>query len=383
MKNQEIKILSLGCRLNALEAEKIRAMLRTAGVGPAIVVNTCSVTNEAQAQSRQLFHKIMRENPGAPAFVTGCGATLRPGDFDGAAVIANKDKFNLAAYNLKQNGNEVAVTPAQAGVHCQPPRHNLSVMNCDKAMDPGLRRGDEFSMLTRDKETLRVASFSKMQTKGFVQIGDGCDRACAYCITRILRGRAVCFSYERILADARALVENGYEEIILTGVNIADYSIHNSQFIIHNLAELCRRLLDDLPGMRALTLSSLDPAGDIESILDLIAVEPRMTRHLHLSVQSGSDEVLRRMGRRHTRERIRQIWNYAKCQPGGAFFDKKRRPAKPDNYSPRSGEGVFHRNTPHQAVPAITFSWDIICGFPGETDELFNDTLALARELRP
>jgi threonylcarbamoyladenosine tRNA methylthiotransferase MtaB len=146
----------------------------------------------------------------------------------------------------------------------------------------------------------------------------------------------VSFPYEQILADARALIDNGYTEIILTGVNIADYS--------GGLAKICKQLLSDLPGMEHLTLSSLDPAADIESLIDLIRAEPRMTRHLHLSVQSGCDWVLQKMARRHNAERIRKIT--------------------------KMGQG-------------ITFSWDIICGFPGETDEMFAETAALARELRP
>jgi threonylcarbamoyladenosine tRNA methylthiotransferase MtaB len=181
-----------------------------------------------------------------------------------------------------------------------------------------------------------VESFQKMQTKGFVQIGDGCDRHCTYCITRILRGPAVSFPYDRILADARALIDNGYTEIILTGVNIADYG--------DGLTDLCKKLLADLPDMRHLTLSSLDPAADIESIIDLIQANPRMTRHLHLSVQSGCDAILAKMARRHNAARVREIMTL--------------------------GRG-------------ITFSWDIICGFPGETEELFDETLNLARELGP
>jgi threonylcarbamoyladenosine tRNA methylthiotransferase MtaB len=177
-----------------------------------------------------------------------------------------------------------------------------------------------------------------MQKKAFVQIGDGCDRHCTYCVTRLLRGGAVSFPYERILADARALLDNGYEEIVLTGVNIADYK--------GGLAALCGKLLADLPEMRRLGLSSLDPAAEIEAIIELIMRELRMTPHLHLSVQSGSDEILGRMARRHTRGRIREIMS--------------------------QGRGR-----------AITFSWDIICGFPGETEELFGETLALARELGP
>jgi threonylcarbamoyladenosine tRNA methylthiotransferase MtaB len=299
MRNR-IKIFSLGCRLNALEAEKIRAMLAAAGAGPCVVINTCAVTSEALRQSRQRFHGIIRENPGIPVFITGCGATLRPDDFGApnARLIPNKDKFNPAAYGLNAQNAEP-----------------------------------------------RIESYEKMQKKGFVQIGDGCDRHCSYCITRILRGGAKHFPYDKILADARALTSNGYDEIILTGVNIADWKSPDGG----GLAELCGKLLADMPKTARLTLSSMDPAAkDIESIMDLMAENPRMTPHLHLSAQSGCDEVLAKMGRRHNADRIRDIHNY-----GGGAAGK------------------------------ITFSWDIICGFPGETEEMFAETMELARELRP
>jgi threonylcarbamoyladenosine tRNA methylthiotransferase MtaB len=273
-----------------LEAEKIRRMLAEAGAGGCAIINTCAVTNEAIKQSRQQFRKILRENPDIPIFVTGCGVTMKPEDFDGATIVPNKDKFNPVAYGIRAMGHEP-----------------------------------------------RVTRFEKMQKKGFVQIGDGCDRHCTYCITRVLRGKAVHFPYGQILVAAKALIDNGYEEIILTGVNIADYN--------PSLLDLCRKLLDDLPDMKFLTLSSLDPAADVEGIIDLIHKEPRMTKHLHLSVQSGSDTILQKMARRHTAARVREITNYA------------------------GGEAAF--------------SWDIICGFPGESEELFNETLELARELRP
>jgi len=297
MDKSRIKIYSLGCRLNALEAEKIRAMLDAAGMADAVVINTCAVTHEALRQSRQQFRKILRENPGLPIFATGCGAAFRPDDFTGATVIGNKDKFNPAAYGLNAAANGSG----------------------------------------------KITRFEKMQKKGFVQIGDGCDRNCTYCITRILRGRAAHFPYGDILDAARALIDNGYKEIILTGVNIADWKT-----VDMTLRDLCQKLLADLPEMERLTLSSLDPAADLEPIIELISAEPRMTPQLHLSVQSGSDEILCRMGRRHNAERIRCLAALAA-----------------------------------KATPKIKFSWDIICGFPGESEKLFDKTVALARELKP
>ncbi|MDR1826335.1 MAG: radical SAM protein [Rickettsiales bacterium] len=295
MKNQGIKIISMGCRLNTLESEKIRDMLYRGGIMRAVIINSCAVTNEALRQSRQQFHKAIRENPDVPVFITGCGATLCPDDFIGAnvRVIPNKDKFDPSAYGL-ENASDAAP----------------------------------------------VARFEKMQKKGFVQISDGCDRRCTYCIVSKLRGKAAHFPYERVFIAARALIENGYEEIILTGVNIADWTDGRG----NGLAHLCARLLRDLPDMKRLSLSSLDPAADIESLIGLMQTDARMASHLHLSVQSGCDRILAKMGRRHNAARIKGIMEAAK---------------------------------------GVTFSWDIICGFPGETEAEFNETLELARQLKP
>ena len=343
MENQDnIKIFSSGCRLNALESEKIKRMLVAAGVSDAIIFNTCAVTHEALRQSRQQFRKIQRENPTARIFITGCGATMSPDDFAGAIVVPNERKFDLEAYI---------------------------------ASDDARRPWDKVAPPSVDK-------FEKMEKKGFVQIGDGCDRHCTYCITRVLRGRAISFPYDQILADAAALVENGYEEIILTGVNIADWELsslrgatatkqsnkkfsadekeqgldwiasspaaprNDGNMVGFPLINLCKQLLADLPDIKTLTLSSLDPAADIIGLIEFITTEPRMNRHLHLSVQSGSDEILAKMARRHRVSDLQKIWEFGhKC--------------------------------------GIVFSWDIICGFPGETEALFSATLALARELRP
>jgi len=295
MKKQAIEIISLGCRLNLLEAEKIRVMLAAAGTRtPAVIINTCAVTKESFQQSQQMVQKAMRKYPDAAIFVTGCGATLSPDDFPGAVVISNTDKLKPSAYGIKSTG-------------------------CN----------------------YEIRSFEKMQKRGFVAISDGCNRTCTYCITRILRGPAIHYEYGSILKSARALVDNGYEEIFLVGINIADYQEEG-----RGLVDLCRRLLKDLPEIKQLTMTSIDAAADVIGIIDLMALEPRMTKHIHLSVQSGCDWVLSKMGRRHTVDRVREIMNYGNAR-------------------------------------GIEFSWDIIVGFPGETEEFFDETLRLVRELKP
>lgn len=299
-----IVTLSMGCRLNALESEKIQEML--ARVMPAaILVNTCAVTAEAERQSGQTIRKIARENPDAPIFVTGCAATRNPDLFlqiPNAIVVDNRDKMHLSAY---------LTALADAPCHFENPR---------------------------------VANFARGDTvlsKQFIQVQNGCNHQCTYCITRALRGPSVSFAYPDILNDARTAVARGFTEIVLTGVDTASYARDGML-----ISDVCAQLLRDVPEIQRLRLSSMDPASpQIFKLIDLMHNEPRMMPHLHLSMQSGCDAILRAMRRRHNAEMVRKIVATAG-----------------DN---------------------ITFSWDIICGFPGETDECFNDTLALVRATRP
>lgn len=296
-----IKTLSMGCRLNALESEKIQNLLATL-VPAAILVNTCAVTAEAERQSGQTVRKLARENPDAPIFVTGCAATRNDALFSqipGAIVIHNRDKMNINAY-----------ADAIAGIPC---------------------------------DNARIGTFNHAESrlsKQFIQVQNGCNHACAYCITRVLRGAAVSFDYKDILADARAAIDNGFTEIVLTGVDTASYARDGML-----ISDVCRQLLQDVPEIQRLRLSSMDPASpQIFKILDLIRKDARMMPHMHLSMQSGCDAILRAMRRRHTAQIVRDIAAYN---------------------------------------PDVTFSWDIICGFPGESAEYFDDTLALVRETRP
>ncbi len=299
-----IKTLSLGCRLNALEAEKIKNML--AGMlHSAIVVNTCAVTGEAERQSGQSVRKLARQNPDSPVFVTGCAATRNPELFyqiPNALVVANHDKMNPSAYM-----NALAVAPCNFNTQKELVFHHNS----------------------------------PIMSKQFIQVQNGCNHSCTYCVTRLLRGTAVSFPYSDILNDVRDAITNGFNEIVLTGVDTASYA-HNGMLI----SDVCKKLLQDVPEIRRLRISSFDPASpEIFKIIDLIHNDARMMPHMHLSMQSGADDILRAMHRRHSAETIRRIVQYAGAD--------------------------------------VTFSWDIICGFPGETDELFNQTLDLINAVRP
>ncbi len=299
-----IKTLSFGCRLNAMEAEKIQKILSSA-INVAILVNSCAVTAEAERQSGQAVRKLARENPDAPIFVTGCAATRNPALFlqiPNALVIKNQDKMHLNAYLDALNN---------APCHFRNPK------------------------------IVRFSHSAPQLSKQFVQIQNGCNHKCAYCVTRLLRGPAVSFEYEDILKDVKSAIKNGFEEIVLTGVDIASYAKNGIL-----ISDLCKKLLQDVPEIKRLRLSSMDPASpEIFKIIDLIYSDHRMMPHMHLSMQSGSDTILNAMHRRHNSETVRRIVKAANNN--------------------------------------ITFSWDIICGFPGETEELFNETLKLARETKP
>ena len=306
-KKMNIKTLSFGCRLNALECEKISAMLSTV-VNEAILVNTCSVTGEAERQCAQTVRKLSRENPNAVIFVTGCGATRNPKLFEsvpGAFVIDNSDKMKLQAY-----------ISALQGANFDTGKSHINAFKSNEAK----------------------------LSKKFIQVQNGCNHDCTYCVTRLLRGENVSFPYAEILSDARAAISKGFFEIVLTGVDTASYVRRdNGELIL--LSNICEKLLSDVPEMKHLRLSSIDPASpEVPKIIELMARDTRFMPHLHLSMQSGSDPILRAMRRRHDANKLREIIKLANGN--------------------------------------VSFSADVICGFPGETEELFKETADLIREIK-
>ena len=396
MQEKNIKILSFGCRLNSLEAEKIKAMLAASAFGSgAIIVNTCAVTAEAERQSRQAVRKIARENPGAAIFITGCAATRSAADYAKipgvAAVIPNKDKFDINAYV------GALLTPPLRGSRQAERSEGKPVGGNDSRFVSPPTGAQNSAADSPAGGELTIPNLSK----AFVQIQNGCNHSCSYCIVSKLRGKNVSFPYEQILNEVRTAVDNGFYEVVLTGVDIAGYMTttppltghpfakakgnytelfeHDTEFqnnsiipekqiplrfsegvasrsddgvVVKNffLSDLCEKLLNDVPQLQRLRLSSMDPASpELPKIINLMARQPRMLPHLHLSMQSGSDEILSKMSRRHNVEIVEKLTRYASSL------------------------------IPHPS----SFSWDIICGFPGETPELFNETVALARQLKP
>lgn len=315
MQEKNVKIVVFGCRLNIFEAEKIRIIAEKIVSKPTIIVNTCAVTNMAVKQARQAVHKLSAENPTHDIIVAGCAATSSPESFSDipnvVKVLGNREKFNPESY---KSNNKIESKP-------------ISLTE---------------SLPLELEDSLYVENFEKL-TKGFVQIQQGCNNCCTFCLVRQLRGKNVCFPYEHIKRQTEMLIANGYSEIVLTGVDIAGYKDSDGDLI-----ELVKKLLRDVPNIKRLMLSSLDPAFNLTGLVDLIDKDERLMPHIHLSMQSGCDKILKLMGRRHLTQNARDLMTYAK---------KSKRP--------------------------ITFGWDMICGFPNETESDFETTMDLVKELKP
>ena len=306
IQKMNIKTLSFGCRLNALECEKISQMLADV-IDTAIVVNTCSVTAEAERQCAQTLRRLSRENPNAIIFVTGCGATRNRVLFESvpnALVIDNADKMKKSAYIDAMKNSDTYIS-------------------CPKI--------DVF------KENEAKLS------KKFVQVQNGCNHDCTYCVTRLLRGSNISFPYSEILSDVKSAIADGFYEIVLTGVDTASYvRVENGKPVL--LSDICKKLLTDVPEIKHLRLSSIDPASpEVPKIIALMKENSRFMPHLHLSMQSGSDTILKAMRRRHDAARLMDL---VKLSDG-----------------------------------KVSFSADIICGFPGESSELFDETVDMVRKM--
>lgn len=304
------EIITLGCRLNTLESEVMRDEMAKAGTTDAIIVNTCAVTAEAERQARQTIRKLRRDRPDARIIVTGCAAQLDPDKFSSMdevdRVVGNAEK--LSAETLLADG-DILVSDIQ-----------------------------------QVRETAgHLVSGLEGRTRAFVLVQQGCDNNCTFCIIPTARGKNRAAPIEQITAQITKLVATGHNEVVLTGVDIAAYG-QDLGLCDENgtgLTTVIRHILDAAPELKRLRLSSLDPARLDDGFFELLASEPRLMAHLHLSLQSAQDMVLTRMKRRH---RVADIETLV----------KRARAARPD----------------------IVFGADLIAGFPTETDEMFDTTLS-------
>ncbi|MBR0650798.1 tRNA (N(6)-L-threonylcarbamoyladenosine(37)-C(2))-methylthiotransferase MtaB [Roseomonas terrae] len=304
-----VSVLTFGCRLNTYESEAMRDLATKAGHAGAIVVNTCAVTAEAERQARQAIRRAHRDNPGARIIVTGCAAQIAPekwGTIPGVErVIGNADKLK----------------PETWAALDAPPAPVTDIM---AATETAAHLVTEFAGRAR----------------AFVQVQQGCDHRCTFCVIPFGRGPSRSVPMGAIVEQVRALVAAGYREIVLTGVDITSYGPDLPGR--PTLGQMVRRLLALVPELPRLRLSSLDPVEVDDDLWRLIAEEPRLMPHLHLSLQHGSDLILKRMKRRHLRA------------DAIALADRARR-LRSD----------------------MVFGADLIAGFPTETEAHFADTLSL------
>jgi len=302
-----VEILTFGCRLNTYESEVMRGHVGDAS--DLVIVNTCAVTAEAERQARQAIRRAHRARPDARIVVTGCAAQIDPAAWAGLPgvqrVLGNLDKLDPASW-----------------------RSDVSVVTD--------------IMAARETAPQLVSEFVG-RARAFVQVQQGCEHRCSFCIIPFGRGPSRSVPMGAIAAELRALVASGYQEVVLTGVDITSYGTDLPGRPA--LGQLVRRLLALVPELKRLRLSSIDPEEIDDDLWQLIADEPRLMPHLHLSLQAGSDLILKRMKRRHSR--------------AGALATIARARA---------------------LRPGIAIGADLIAGFPTETDALFEETLALAEE---
>ena len=305
-----VDVVTFGCRLNAYESEVMRREASSAGIDNAVVVNTCAVTAEAVRQAKQTIRRLKRERPDVRVIITGCAAQTEATTFAAMPevdrVIGNEEKFDALSWLA---GAKVAVSDI------------MSV----KTMRP------------------QMVGSIEGRARAFVQVQNGCDHRCTFCIIPYGRGNSRSLLMDEVVAQTRRFVVSGYREVVLTGVDITSYGTNLPA--APRLGALVKRILNEVPELARLRLSSIDSVEADVDLLDALANEPRLMPHLHLSLQAGDDLILKRMKRRHSRS------------DAIAFCERVRR-LRPD----------------------IAFGADIIAGFPTESEDMFARSLELVDE---
>lgn len=317
-----VDVVTFGCRLNTYESEVMRSEAESAGLGAleggAIIFNTCAVTGEAVRQAKQSIRKARRRNPTARIIVTGCAAQIEPENFvamdEVDLVLGNEEKLRAHSYRALPD---------------------FGVNDTEKA-----RVNDIFSV----RETAgHMVDAIEGRARAFVQVQNGCDHRCTFCIIPYGRGNSRSVPMGAVVEQVKRLSGNGYAEIVLTGVDMTSFGadLPGSP----KLGKLVKAILKQVPDVKRLRLSSIDSIEADDDLLEAIATEPRLMPHLHLSLQAGDDMILKRMKRRHNRDQsIRFCKDVRKLRSG------------------------------------IVFGADIIAGFPTETDAMFENSLKIVEE---
>ena len=307
---------TLGCRLNAYESEAMREMAESAGLNGAVIVNTCAVTAEAVRKARQEIRRLSRENPGAPIIVTGCAAQTEPETFAAMPEVA------------RVVGNHEKMQPETWATLAAPDYGTERVMVDD-------------IMSVRETAGHLIDGFGRH--RAYVQVQNGCDHRCTFCIIPYGRGNSRSVPAGVVVDQIKRLRDRAFNEVVLTGVDLTSWGPDlPGQPRLGNLVRRILRMVPDLPRLRISSIDSIEADPDL---MEAIATEPRLMPHLHLSLQHGDDLILKRMKRRHLRDDAIRF-----CQ------DARR--LRPD----------------------IVFGADIIAGFPTETEAQFQNSLALVQD---
>src|SRR6266699_344737 len=321
-----VEIVTFGCRLNAFESEVILREAKSAGLSDTIVINSCAVTNEAVAQARQSIRRLKRERPGLRIVVTGCAAQTQPLMFAEMAevdrVVGNDDKMRGEAWRNARAAFDASQAFGIAG------EEKIAVADI---------------MAVREMAPHLLEGYQSGLPRVFVQVQNGCDHRCTFCIIPYGRGNSRSVPMGAVVDQVRALVERGHAEIVLTGVDLTSYGADLPG--TPKLGLLTKQILRHVPDLKRLRISSIDSIEADRDLLDVIASDERLMPHLHLSLQSGDDMILKRMKRRHLRK-------------DAIEFCQQVRRLRPD----------------------MVFGADIIAGFPTETEEMFVRSLDLVEE---
>ena len=312
------KFATLGCRLNAYETEAMKELAAQAGLANAVVVNTCAVTGEAVRKARQEIRRLRRENPKARLIVTGCAAQTEPQTFAAMhevdAVIGNSEKMRPTTW---------------------------TGLAADFLGETEALQVDDIMSVTETAGHL-IDGFGT-RARAYVQIQNGCDHRCTFCIIPYGRGNSRSVAAGIAVDQIRRLVDRGYNEVVLTGVDLTSWGADLPG--APKLGDLVLRILRLVPDLARLRISSIDSIEVDENLMQAIATEPRLMPHLHLSLQHGDDMILKRMKRRHLRD-----------------------------------DAIRFTETARRLRPDMTFGADIIAGFPTETEAMFENSLRLVEE---
>ena len=316
----KVCICSLGCKVNIYESEFVSDLLKKEeydiisfddDIADIYIINTCSVTNEADRKSRQMINRAKKKNKDALIVVMGCYSQVKPNDIDADVIIGNKDKSKIV-----------------------------------EIIDMALKDKNKYKKIynLRDEnvfEDMEISNFAN-HTRAFVKIQDGCNAFCSYCIIPYTRGRIRSKKFNDVIDEVTNLVNNGYKEIVLTGIHTGKYGMDLEDV---NLEKLLRKLVK-IDGIYRIRLSSIEINEITDGILDLFKNNMVMARHLHIPLQSGSDRILKLMNRKYNTD----------------YFLKRIKAIR-------------------DVIPDISITTDLIVGFPNETDKDFNDTLNFLKKI--